>query len=90
MPATGTFASVTDHVNAKRWGGVYGCCLVVLSGHQTHLPAGYDPTRNWRIAIHGGGGIGGASSAGCVHADDTTLWMLMRETPLGTPVTISR
>ena len=30
----------------------------------------------------------GAVSAGCVHADETTLRYLMRMTPLGTPVTV--
>ena len=48
--------------------------------------AGWNPNRDWRLAIHGG--ATGAVSAGCVHADEATLRLLMRMTPLGTPVTV--
>jgi hypothetical protein len=81
---------ITDHVSEEgKWGGAYGCCVLVLSGHQPHPPSGWDPTRDWRLAIHGGG-TGGATSAGCLHADEKTLRLLMTVTPLGTPVTVSR
>jgi hypothetical protein len=80
---------ITDHVDARKYGGAYGCCLLVLSGHQTHPPATYDPRIDWRLAFHGGSGIGTAVSAGCLHARDSDLQLLMRLTPLGTPVVVT-
>jgi hypothetical protein len=78
---------VTDHINPADYGtSAYGCCILALSGHQPHPPTGWNPNRDWRLAIHGG--APGAISAGCVHADDATLRLLMRMTPLGTPVTV--
>jgi hypothetical protein len=78
---------ITDHIDPADYGtGAYGCCILALSGHQPHPPAGWDPNRDWRLAIHGG--ASGAVSAGCVHADEATLRFLMRMTPLGTPVTV--
>jgi hypothetical protein len=79
---------VTDHIDPGAQRGTYGCCILALSGHQPHPPAGWDSSRDWRLAIHGG--ATGAVSAGCIHADEATLRLMMRETPLGTPVTISR
>jgi len=79
---------VTDHIDPASYGtSAYGCCILALSGHQTHPPAGWNPNRDWRLAIHGG--ANGAVSAGCVHADEATLRFLMRMTPLGTPVTVA-
>jgi hypothetical protein len=79
---------VTDHIDPARYGtSAYGCCILALSGHQPHPPAGWNPNRDWRLAIHGG--ATGAVSAGCVHADEATLRFLMRMTPLGTPVTVA-
>jgi hypothetical protein len=79
---------VTDHIDPAAFStSGYGCCILALSGHQTHPPAGWDPSRDWRLAIHGG--APGAVSAGCVHTDEATLRYLMRMTPLGTPVTIT-
>jgi L,D-transpeptidase catalytic domain len=80
---------ITDHLDARKYGGVYGCCILVLSGHQTHPPMSFDPSVDWRVAIHGGSGIGSAVSAGCLHARDSDLRVLMRLTPLGTPVVIT-
>ena len=78
---------VTDHIDPAAYGtSAYGCCILALSGHQTHPPAGWNTNRDWRLAIHGG--ANGAVSAGCVHADEATLRYLMRMTPLGTPVTV--
>jgi hypothetical protein len=78
---------VTDHIDPTDYGtSAYGCCILALSGHQPHPPAGWNPNRDWRLAIHGG--APGAVSAGCMHADKTTLRLLMRMTPLGTPVTV--
>jgi hypothetical protein len=78
---------VTDHIDpAKLGSSSYGCCILALSGHQPHPPAGWNPNEDWRLAIHGG--ATGAVSAGCLHADEATLRYLMRMTPLGTPVTV--
>jgi hypothetical protein len=78
---------ITDHIDPGAQSSVYGCCILALSGHQPHPPAGWNPNRDWRLAIHGG--AVGAISAGCIHADEATLRYLMRMTPLGTPVTIT-
>jgi lipoprotein-anchoring transpeptidase ErfK/SrfK len=85
---TGRF-SVTDKIAGSRYGSFYGCCIVALSGHQTHTPAGWQGGD--RLAIHGTdnpGSIGVPSSAGCLHADAEDLHALMRRVPLGTPVFI--
>jgi lipoprotein-anchoring transpeptidase ErfK/SrfK len=78
---------VTDHIDPGAQASVYGCCILALSGHQPHPPAGWSANRDWRLAIHGG--ATGAVSAGCIHADTATLRYLMRRTPLGTPVTVT-
>jgi lipoprotein-anchoring transpeptidase ErfK/SrfK len=78
---TGEF-TVTDKLAGN---AVYGCCILALSGHQPHPPPGW--TGGTRLAIHGGA-VGGATSSGCVHADDADLRWLMATVPLGTPVTI--
>jgi lipoprotein-anchoring transpeptidase ErfK/SrfK len=85
---TGRFA-ITDKLPGARYGPYYGCCILALSAHQTHLPPGW--TGGNRIAIHGTNAswsIGAASSAGCPHASDADLRVLMRRVPLGTPVFI--
>lgn len=85
---TGRFA-VTDKLSGYNYGPYYGCCIVALSAHQPHLPAGW--TGGDRIAIHGTNvpsSIGVASSAGCPHARDADLRVLMRRVPLGAPVFI--
>ncbi|HZE28678.1 MAG TPA: L,D-transpeptidase, partial [Gaiellaceae bacterium] len=64
----------------------YGCCILALSAHQTHLPSGW--AGGDRIAIHGGGGIGAATSNGCLHATEAVLHWLMRRVGLGTQVVI--
>jgi hypothetical protein len=80
---------VTDHIDPARHGSsAFGCCLLALSDHQTDPPANWDRSCDWRLAIHGG--ALGAGSAGCIHAGERTLRLLMRETPLGTPVTVAR
>lgn len=82
----GRFA-VTDKLSGGAYGAYYGCCILALSAHQPSLPAGW--RGGDRIAIHGTndpGSIGAASSAGCPHARDGDLRVLMRRVPLGTPV----
>ena len=79
---------VTDVIGGTRWG--LGCCIVVLSGTQPRLPAGW--AGGDRRAIHGRPGrtppIGAAVSAGCLHATERTLLELARLLPLGAPVVI--
>src|SRR5204863_8206480 len=36
---TARFA-VTDKLSGARYGPYYGCCILALSGHQPHTPAG--------------------------------------------------
>jgi hypothetical protein len=78
----GRFA-VTDKLNGADYSPVYGCCILALSAHQTHLPSGW--TGGDRIAIHGGS-TAGAVSAGCLHASTAALRYLMRLVPLGAQV----
>jgi lipoprotein-anchoring transpeptidase ErfK/SrfK len=80
----GRFA-VTDQLTGFNT-SAYGCCILALSGHQTHLPPFW--TGGDRLAIHGGGGIGSAVSTGCLHAGETDLRWLLRRVPLGTQVVI--
>jgi hypothetical protein len=80
----GRFA-VTDKLNGAAYSPVYGCCILALSAHQTHLPSGW--TGGNRIAIHGGSSAGAVSN-GCLHAPTSTLRYLMRSVPLGARVTI--
>jgi lipoprotein-anchoring transpeptidase ErfK/SrfK len=77
---------VTDKLIPDRSASYYGCCVLALSGHQPHLRPGW--AGGDRIAIHGGGSIGTAASAGCLHATDRDLRRLMRVVTLGTPVVI--
>jgi hypothetical protein len=79
----GRFA-VTDKLNGA-FSPVYGCCILALSAHQTHLPSGW--TGGNRIAIHGGS-TAGSVSTGCVHASTPALRYLMRSVPLGARVVI--
>jgi lipoprotein-anchoring transpeptidase ErfK/SrfK len=81
---TGRFA-VTDKLNGAAFSSVYGCCILALSAHQTHLPGGW--TGGDRIAIHGGS-TAGAISNGCLHASTAALRYLMRSVPLGARVVI--
>jgi hypothetical protein len=80
---TGRF-SITDKLRGRDYGAYYGCCILALSGHQTHTPRGW--TGGARLAIHGG--AAGAVSAGCLHASTRDLRYLMRAVPLGTQVVI--
>ena len=87
---TGRF-SVTDKLSGTSFGPYYGCCVLALSGHQPHPPAGWQGGD--RLAIHGTdapGTIGTASSAGCLRAADADLRYLMQRVPLGTPVLVLR
>lgn len=82
---TGRF-TVTDKLIPAPSQSYYGCCVLALSGHQPN------PRPGWaggdRIAIHGGGKVGLAASAGCLRAPDAVLRRLMKVLPVGTPVVI--
>jgi lipoprotein-anchoring transpeptidase ErfK/SrfK len=80
----GRFA-VTDKLDGAAYSPVYGCCILALSAHQTHLPSGW--TGGDRIAIHGGS-TAAAVSTGCLHAATADLRYLMRVVPLGALVVI--
>jgi hypothetical protein len=87
---TGRFA-VTDKLAGPQFGAYYGCCILALSGRQPNLPAGW--RGGDRLAIHGTpnpSSLGGAVSAGCLHASRNDLIFLMRRVPLGTQVVIHR
>jgi hypothetical protein len=78
---------VTDGLVGRGLGPWYGCCVLALSGHQSHLPAGWIGGN--RIAIHGTpGSVGGADSHGCLRASDPNMISLFARVPLGTPVFI--
>ena len=80
---TGRFA-ITDKLRGSDYSAAYGCCILALSGHQSHTPRGW--TGGARLAIHGG--TAGAVSAGCLHAAEADLRYLMRVVPLGAVITI--
>ena len=48
----GRFA-ITDKVTGSSLGTVYGCFVLILSGHQPPPPRGWAPV-DYRLAIHGG------------------------------------
>lgn len=80
---TGRFA-ITDELHYEG-NPYYGCCVLALSGRQTHLPPGW--TGGDRLAIHGSPNpVGGNESAGCIHATEDALRMLISRVPPGTPV----
>jgi lipoprotein-anchoring transpeptidase ErfK/SrfK len=77
--------SVTDKLS-NFWPSLYGCCVLVLSGRQTKLPA--DWSGGDRLAIHAGSGIGSAVSSGCLRARPADMGYLLTRLPLGTQVVI--
>jgi hypothetical protein len=79
--------SVTDKLRVTDRGSPYGCCVLALSGHQTHLPP------NWpggdRLAIHATtelSSIGRAASLGCMRVTSAQARWLIKTIPLGTPL----
>ena len=82
---SGRFA-VAEKLDGTRYGPVWGCCILGLSAHQPHPPSSWSVGRDYLVAIHGGGGLGTAVSAGCLHLADASLRYLMRTVPVGTPV----
>jgi lipoprotein-anchoring transpeptidase ErfK/SrfK len=86
---TGRFA-VTDRLRVTDPSSPYGCCVLALTGHQTHLPDGW-PGGD-RLAIHATqdlSGLGKRVSLGCMRTDPRDTRWLLKRIPVGTPVSIS-
>jgi len=79
---------------AEKLTGVFGPALgpriIVLTARQPRLPAGWNTSITYYVAIHSGSGRGSAASAGCLHATEADVRYLMRTVPLGTAVQILR
>ena len=71
------------------FGPAFGPRILVLTARQPRLPAGWNPSITYYVAIHSGSGRGSAVSAGCLHATEADVRYLMRTVPLGTAVQIS-
>jgi hypothetical protein len=84
---TGHFA-VAEKLTGP-FGPAFGCCILALTARQPRLPAGWNKSITYYVAIHAGTGQGAAVSAGCLHATEAEVRWLMRTVPLGTPVLIS-
>jgi hypothetical protein len=81
--------SVTDRLAVTGTDSTYGCCVLALTGHQTHLPP-YWPGGD-RLAIHATddeSSIGHPVSLGCMRAQASQARWLIDHIPLGTPVFI--
>jgi hypothetical protein len=79
--------SVTDKLRVTDPGSPYGCCVLALSGHQTHLPPSW-PGGD-RLAVHATtelSSIGRAASLGCIRVTSSQARWLIRTIPLGTPL----
>ena len=84
---TGHFA-VAEKLTGP-FGPAFGPRILVLTARQPRLPAGWNRSITYYVAIHAGAGQGSAVSAGCLHMDEADVTWLMRTLPLGTPVQIS-
>jgi hypothetical protein len=79
--------SVTDKLRVTDPGSPYGCCVLALSGHQTHLPASW-PGGD-RLAVHATrelSSLGKAASLGCMRVTSSQARWLLKSIPLGTPL----
>ena len=78
---------LTDKLVPSDPGSPYGCCLLLVSGHQPDLISGW--TGGDRLALHGTSNeasVGMAASLGCLRARRGDARAMMRRLPLGTPV----
>ncbi|HEU5476997.1 MAG TPA: L,D-transpeptidase [Gaiellaceae bacterium] len=71
------------------FGPAFGPRILALTARQPRLPAGWNRSVTYWVAIHAGAGRGSAVSAGCLHATEAVVRYLMRTVPLGTPVVIA-
>jgi hypothetical protein len=84
----GRFA-VTDKLRVSDPGSPYGCCVLALSGHQTHLPPEW-PGGD-RLAVHATkelSSLGRAASLGCMRVTSSQARWLIKTMPLGAPLFI--
>ena len=82
--------SVTDKLHVTDTDSPYGCCVLALTGHQTHLPA--DWPGGDRLAVHATtdlASIGKPISLGCMRVTSEEARWLISKMPLGTPVFVS-
>jgi lipoprotein-anchoring transpeptidase ErfK/SrfK len=85
---TGHFA-VAEKLTGP-FGPAFGPRILALTARQPRLPAGWNRSITYYVAIHAGTGRGSEVSAGCLHAAEPDVRYLMRTVPLGTPVRIMR
>jgi len=82
--------AITDKLSARGFGASFGCCILALAARQPKVRRdGLDG----RMAIHGTNRpdlLGRRGSLGCLRASDVALRGLIRDVPVGTPVTIAR
>ena len=81
--------TVTDKLRVTDPGSAYGCCVLALSGHQTHLPP-YWPGGD-RLAVHATSdesSIGEPVSLGCMRTQAGRARWLIETVPLGAPIFI--
>src|SRR5688572_30141076 len=79
--------SVTDKLRVTDPGSPYGCCVLALTGHQTHLPASW-PGGD-RLAVHSTrelSSLGRAASLGCMRVTGSQARWLIKTIPLGAPL----
>jgi L,D-transpeptidase catalytic domain len=79
--------SVTDKLRVTDPGSPYGCCVLALTGHQTHLPAEW-PGGD-RLAVHATrelSSLGRAASLGCMRVTSSQARWLIKTMPLGAPL----
>jgi L,D-transpeptidase catalytic domain len=79
--------TVTDKLRVTDSGSPYGCCVLALSGHQTHLPPSW-PGGD-RLAVHATTdltSLGRAASLGCMRVTSAQARWLIKTIPLGTPL----
>jgi L,D-transpeptidase catalytic domain len=81
--------TVTDKLRVTDPGSAYGCCVLALSGHQTHLPP-YWPGGD-RLAVHATSdesSIGEPVSLGCMRTQAGRARWRIETVPLGAPIFI--
>lgn len=81
--------SVTDKLRVTDRDSPYGCCVVALTGHQTHLPASW-PGGD-RLAVHATtdlASIGKPASLGCLRLSTGEARWLLETIPVGAPMFI--
>jgi L,D-transpeptidase catalytic domain len=81
--------TVTDKLRVTDSDSPYGCCVLALSGHQTHLPD--DWPGGDRLAVHATtdeSSIGQPVSLGCLRTRSVRARWLIETVPLGAPIFI--